>query len=273
MANKKTAAISNIEVKKQKKLDDLFDDWKRFISTKDKVNNGQRAKISPVDCFASDGFFPGYYSKENKIKILFIGRETRSISGGFNFVETSREFFENAHYPKIKNRLTNKNNFWRHILKIAYGIQKGGIPFNKIHSSCIKIADEMIENNNFGFAVINISKYSNDSKKKWQLNKNLAYRFINDSELAKTKFLQKEIKILEPDIIITANLWDAGFGDTLELCFPGLELKHSEKYNIEYCKEYNLNGKNIKLINTYHFSAYKSDKECFYDPIRKIVFN
>ena len=131
----------------------------------------------------------------------------------------------------------------------------------------------MIEHNDFGFAVINISKYSNDSKKNWQLNTTLANRFLKDSDLETTNFFQKELKILDPQIIITANLWKAGFeNEYLELCLPRPDKCKTKNY-IEYW-DYKLDDKKepIKVINTYHFSARKNDKDCFYNPIRKILF-
>ncbi len=264
--------ISARETKKTEELNELLEEWKSHISKKEKVNNGHRENWATEECFAGDGFFPGYFSTEKK-RILFIGRETRSIGGyGINFVDSSIAFFKNAHNLDEKNRLKNSNSFWRHILKIIYGIQNNGILYKEIPSS-VEIADLMLKQNNFGFAVINISKYSNDSKIKWQLNTKLANRFLKDSDLQETNFFKRELQILEPDIIIAANLWNAGFEDEyLELCLPRPN-KYKTKNSIEYW-DYNLDGKksNIKVINTYHFSARKSDKDCFYNPIRKILF-
>lgn len=268
----KKLKISALETRKTEELNELLKEWKSHISKKDKVNNGHKNKWETKKCFAGDGFFPGYFSTDKK-RILFVCRETRLIGGyGINFVDSSIDYFKNAHNPKVKNRLTNTNSFWRHVLKIAYGIQHDGMLFRDIPSS-VKIADDMIEQNDFGFAVINISKYSNDSKKNWQLNTKLANRFLKDSDLQTTNFFQKELKILDPQIIITANLWEAGFeNEYLELCLPRPD-KCKTKNFIEYW-DYKLDDKiePIKVINTYHFSARKNDKDCFYNPIRKILF-
>ena len=271
MATNTKLKISAREMKKTEELNELLEEWEAHISKKEKVNNGHRENWATEKCFAGDGFFPGYFSTKGK-KILFIARETRSLGDcGINFVDSSIDYFKNAHNQDIKNRLTNANSFWRHILKIVSGIQNDGIPFREIKSS-VEIADSMLEQNNFGFTVINISKYSNDSKKKWQLNTKLANQFLKDSDLQETHFFKRELEILEPDIIIAGNLWNAGFEDEyLELCLPRPN-KYKTKNFIEYWDYILDNKKTVKVINTYHFSARKNDKDCFYNPIRRILF-
>ena len=189
-------------VKEKEKNDELmrlFDEWISQLSkNKELIDNGN-GMCAPSECFAKDGFFPGYFSPENKKKVLFIGRETRNI-GGYDFRDTSKDFF--------KNKSCNKNNWWRRILYIVYGIQHGGkIAFSDIPQAN-EIMKEMLKKNSFGFAVMNVSKFSNDSDTDWQTNTSLVDRFLKDSELEKTNFFQREMEILEPDIIITANLWD-----------------------------------------------------------------
>ena len=142
------------------------------------------------------------------------------------------------------------------------------------------ILDKMFNDNNFGFAVINISKYSNDDEENWQTNVNLANRFLRDSNLGETNFFQKELEILNPDIIITANLWEHGIfnEEYLDLCLPYVNFSkrknvtHQGKKIAKYGK-YNLNGRDIDYIDLYHFSAKKSDKYCYYNPVMKVLFN
>jgi len=258
---------SDFEKQKNKELESLFSDWiKQLSKNKTPIDNGNKEKTTPADCFAKDGFFPGYFD-ENNLKVCFIGRETRLI-GGYDFRDTTKEFFDDP---------DPKNSWWRRILKIMYGIQNNGeIEFEKLNT--IDILNEMYDSNKYGFAVINISKYSNDNKSNWQTNINLVHRFLKDSELEKTNFFQKELEILNPDVIITANLWDIIESDYINLCLP--ESNFSETKNIihngesiaEYGK-YNLNGKTIDFIDLYHFSAKKSDKYCYYNPVMKILFN
>jgi len=268
----KSFKYSDIEKQKNKELDSLFDEWISQLSKNQTiVKNGDKDKKTPKDCFAKDGFFPGYFAPNNQGKrVVFIGRETRSI-GGDDFRETSKAFFEN------ENVNVNKNNWWRHILKIVYGIKKEGKENFKKVPSAREIIDDMYKGNNFGFAVINISKFSNDNENNWQSNKKLIHRFIQDSKLEETHFFEKELEILEPDIIITGNLWDRKIikSEDIDLCLPKsnfLETKNIGKNIAEYGK-YNLSGRLIDFIDLYHFSANKSEKDCFYDPVMKVLFN
>ena len=243
------------EKEKNDELMRLFDEWISQLSkNKDPIDNGN-GMCAPSECFAKDGFFPGYFSPENKKKVLFI---------------TSKHFF--------KNESCNKNNWWRRILYIVYGIQHGGkIAFSDIPQANEIMKEMMNKKNGFGFAVMNVSKFSNDSDTDWQTNTSLVDRFLKDSELEKTNFFQRELEILEPDVIITANLWDGKIkNDYLELCLPkknfSKKLKRLRENVAEYGK-YNLNGKKIDYIDLYHFSAInKNDEEYFYNPVMKILF-
>ena len=254
---------------KNKELDILMDEWISELSKNpEPISNGDKTKTTPSDCFAKDGFFPEYY--EQKRKVVFICRETRLI-GGYDFRDTTKEFFEND--------FNNNNSFWRHILYIMYGIKtEGKYSFEEIPTA-LEIQNEMYSNNNFGFATINISKYSNDDKNNWQTNIVLANRFLKDSNLDKTNFFQKELELLNPDIIITANLWEHVLfnEEYLDLCLPktnfskGKNVIYDGESVAEYGK-YNLNGRDIDYIDLYHFSAKKSDKYCYYNPVMKILF-
>ena len=262
---------SDLEKEKNTELNALFSAWiKQLSKNKETINNGNKDKTTPKNCFAKDGFFPGYFD-ENNLKVCFIGRETRKI-GGHDFRDTTKEFFEN------KN--TNKNSFWRHILYIVHGIMTEGLETYEEIPTANAILDKMFYDNNFGFAVINISKYSNDDEENWQTNVDLANRFLRDSNLGETNFFQKELEILNPDLIITANLWEHGIFNEkyLNLCLPysnfsnGKNVTHKGKSVAEYGK-YDLNGRDIDYIDLHHFSAKKSDKYCYYNPVMKVLFN
>lgn len=257
-----------LEEKKNQELDLLFDDWiNQLEKNETPIHNGKNKKTTPSDCFAKDVFFPGYFNQEKKV--CFIGRETRSI-GGKDFRETTMEDYF--------TRFENKNNWWRHILYIVYGIRnEGKLSYENIPPAD-KILAEMKKEEKYGFAVINISKYSNDDENSWQTNKDLVHRFLEDSDLEKTNFFERELQILDPDVIITANLWDETIEKKyLNLCLPNINFSSTRnviyKGNsvAEYGK-YNLNGRLIDFIDLYHSSAVKSDKYCFYNPAMKILF-
>lgn len=257
---------SDFEKQKNKELESLFSDWiKQLSKNKTPIDNGKKRKKTSAACFAKDGFFPGYFD-ENNLRVCFIGRETRNISG-YDFRDTTKEFFDDP---------DPKNSWWRRILKIMYGIQNNGeIEFEKLNT--IDILNEMYDSNKYGFAVINISKFSNDHPNNWESNTNLIDRFLKDSELDKRNFFNEELEILSPDVIITANLWNGLIKEEyLNLCLPPEKFINEKKLkdNVAIYYEFNLNCKKIDFIDLYHFSTPgKSDKDCYYNPVMKVLFN
>ena len=255
---------SETEIKKTLELLSLFDDWKALIATKRPIVFQDDGKeYPPQDYFAYDGFFPGYFEQETKV--LFIGRETRWISG-MDFRDTTYSFF--------KNENVNGSPFWCKVLYMLYGIQhKGKVPYSDVPYAD-EIAKKMVETGNFGFGVMQLSKYSNDSDEGASRNIDMMNRFLEDSELEKRNFFHEELKLLEPDIIITANLFDCGVrNEYLARCFSGTfsdELSPCPKTANHW--KYDLDGKQVDMINTYHFSSRKPIDECFYEPVMKILF-
>ena len=259
-------ARSEREIKKSVELQSLFDDWKAQVSTRPPIVFQDDGKASPPqDYFAADGFFPGYF--EQKTKVLFVGRESRWLS-----LLGSDSIAANINFFKTQN--VNSNAFWRNCLYMLYGIQhEGKIPYSEVPYAD-EIAKKMVATNEFGFALMNISKYTNNSDEGGTRNIELMNRFLEDSELEKRNFFQEELELLEPDIIITANLWDCGIREEfIEQCFPTEKFKKWETYgqNIANYGDFELNGKTARLINTYHFSARKSTEEYFYTPVMKIL--
>ena len=56
-----------LEEKKNQELDLLFDDWiNQLEKNETPIHNGKNKKTTPSDCFAKDGFFPGYFNQEKK---------------------------------------------------------------------------------------------------------------------------------------------------------------------------------------------------------------
>lgn len=264
-----TFEYSELEKQKNIELDNLMKEWiKQLSKNKTPINNGNKETTTPRDCFAKDGFFPGYFSQ--KRKILFIGREPRNI-GRFDFRDTTKKYFAD---------LKNNNSWWRHILYIVYGIKKEGkCSFDNIRRKKPSgILNDMTQENDFGFACINISKYSNDHPTNSNTNKNLVHQFLKDSELEVTNFFQKEISLLDPDIIITANLWDGTIDENyMNLCLPndkfskGKSITHNKECVAIYYK-YNQNGREIDCMDLFHFSARKSDQFCYYNPVMNALF-
>ena len=255
-----------LETQKERQLKKLMDEWRKQISDKPAVCNGGRWATS--DAFISDGFFPGYFSDTNEGKrILFVAREGRYLNE--DYVQEMLSDFKNGKW-------NNNTTFFRRIAKIAYGVQNNGISFKKV-PTLLEIFKQMDDNINFNFAIMNISKYPNYHSKKWQTNKKAANRFLKDSELDKRNFFLEEIELLEPDVIITGNLWESCFyNEYLDLCFPENKKIQSDR-RVQYSNPIDhwymtIGNKKVNVINTYHFSAVKKDQEDFYDPVMKILF-
>ena len=67
---------------------------------------------------------------------------------------------------------------------ITYGIQnKGKLIYEEIPYTN-EILENMVKRNHFGFAIMNISKYSNDAENGSSANFSLINQFLKDSELS-----------------------------------------------------------------------------------------
>jgi hypothetical protein len=109
------------------------------------------------------------------------------------------------------------------------------------------------------FAFMNFSKLSNETDFSAKLNLPAVTAFLECSQGAGTNFFNREISILEPDLIITMNLnkWLAALGE-YELVE---QLPKVERLRLK------AGGRSIPLLNTYHFSALKKDQDDYYDPV------
>lgn len=252
------------EVENRKKIFSLMKDWKKEITKKDKILFiDDNIKYPPEDYFYLDGFFPGYYNQTPKV--LFIAREARWTSGQ-DFIENSLKYFKRD--AKINNVL-----FWSRIFYMLYGIRtKGKFEYKDIPYPYDYVKEELDIDNNYGFALMNISKYSNDredggKKADWDL----INQFLKDSNLNERNIFKEELEILDPDVIITANLWCGNINENyLNICFNEVKpIKSIEGANLSTMT---LNKKLVKIIDTYHFSMPGSPKDYFYDPVIELLF-
>ena len=193
------------EKNKREKLLCLMNDWRKEISDKpDIIFYDDKKYYKTKDYFGIDGFFPKYLSQKHKV--LFIGREARNNSGNDSVLGTIDYFMKN-------NKKINSSTFYRRLLYLTYGIiNKGKIAFEDLPYAN-EIAQNMIITKRFGFALMNISKYSNDRADGAKADVKLINQFLEDSNLEKRNFILEEIELLQPDIIITANLWDGKIND------------------------------------------------------------
>lgn len=255
--------FSENEIENRKKIVSLMNDWREEISKKDKItffDDGK--KYSPEDYFYFDGFFPNYYNQD--IKVLFIAREARWQSG-LDFIESSLNYFKN-------DTRINAVIFWRRIFYMLYGIRtKGEFKYKDIPYP-YDFIQEIDKNNNYGFALMNMSKYSNDRDDGATADVKLINQFLKDSDLKKRNFFQEELEILNPDLIITANLWDGKIEEEyLKICFNDLKLINKIE-NVASLSTMMIGTKVTKLIDLWHFSMPGSDKDYYYDPVIELLF-
>ncbi|MDR2069628.1 MAG: hypothetical protein LBP71_07155, partial [Spirochaetaceae bacterium] len=96
----------------------------------------------------------------------------------------------------------------------------------------------------------------------------------------KRNYFQEELTLLDPDIIIAANLWGGKVErQYLDLCFGEKARENPVGYypnknspnGILY--EFELNGKKIKLIDLYHFSRFGvCDQDYYFSPVKNLLF-
>jgi hypothetical protein len=154
---------------------------------------------------------------------------------------------------------------------IVQGIKGNGKLEFKNLKKANDYAKEMVNTNDYGFAFMNISKYTNDTDEGANADFYMINKFMEHSNLENRNYFREELEILDPDIIITMNLWDGHIdGKYLDLCFGKIELDINDgKVNFDNII---LNNKNVKLLNTYAFSSHYSEQEYFYDPLMELIF-
>jgi len=230
------------ELSNLKKLNELFQEWHISIDKDPKE-------------LVFDGFYPYYYSQ--KTKILFIGRESLGLTG-LNYIE---ELLYGYWDKRIGRQHINSNFFHKRMIYVAYGLNNNMMPWHEI-----PMADEITENfakpNGLSFAFMNISKTSNENDD-WSSDWNLIDQSFNASTKEKN-FIHEQIKILNPNVIISMNLGEKihSFGNITEL----------EKAEQISAYELNLSEQQILVLSTFHFTAPKKDDVVdFYIPICDMV--
>ena len=245
----------NIEgINKIKTIDELMDKWFKYSRSK-----------WPEAVFVKDGPFCYYW--QQKIKILFVARELpgkidKGEEGSFTTYQDERECM-------IKLGI-----FQSRLLYLAYGIINGesteqdwiasydsGNGARKLNQKFAE--DPKLCDGAFSYAAVNASKLLNSDGKK--IGK-LFHAFISD-EINRAFFL-REINLLKPDIIISANLADLKFFKDFE---GRIDPDVKSSYSSENCTVWNYKSekkdKQIPWLDTWHFTAGKETFKCFYRPI------
>lgn len=247
---------NDVEKQKRESLNKLMSEWKEAVASK-------RENAT----FCRDGFYPGYFASSPKV--LFIGREDRWNETGDRVLDDLDKWFDD-----IKDRV-NGELHWRRIFSILYGIHNHGKCSYEELPDAKTIFEKMRAENNYGFAIMNVSKYQNDGEDSATSNYGLINQFLEDSNASDRNFALEEIELLDPDIVITMNLWDGKISEEhLGKMFAGEYPNEKKAENgavVMYDWEATF-GKKIKMLDTYHFSARKSDADDFYNPIMEMLF-
>ena len=240
------------EKNKLKELEILFNEWYDIVKRSDSFRDYSEKDL------VFDGFYPYYFSQ--KIKILFIGRESIDLHGA-NYIEKLYSAYK-SHY--IGDQHINANSFARRLMYVSYGILNN-IPEWQNVPFADKIADNFATPSGISFAFMNVSKFSNIGEK-WQADWELIEKSFKDSISNSKNLIQSEIDILNPDVIITMNL-----GDKIN-SFGNLSVIQKDDKNVhEYWVETEGN-KRYLLLNSFHFTAFKNDLSTFYNPICEATY-
>ena len=240
--------LSIEDLRKITTIGDLMNLWFNYCQSK-----------WPDAVFVKDGPFPFY--EQQKTKILFIGREAY----GMDPSEKNIDYWSDIREPSL-------GLFQSRLLYLAYGIQHGECSYddwckmpdahrlNAIFAEDAKQLDGAFSN-----AFMNASKLVNTEGTKIG---NICRSFINDK--VNRLFFIREIELLAPDIIVSANLNDIGFFFHEEFA-DIVEHDADSEFNNGNCYvwKYKLQstGKIIPCLDAWHFSAIHPNFEGFYQPI------
>lgn len=218
--------------------------------------------------FNMDGFYP-YYTQQ-PLRILFVGREACWMSN-MNYIET---LLSDLKEGKVGSWSLNQYPFHKRQFYMAYGILSA-VHRNYLFSKWDEVpwADEMAKNifakesgnlNNselesMSWAFMNMSKISNDTGD-WRTD-DRRYRPYVDSHHDEIK---EEIRLLQPDLIIGANVYDL-------VTILGYNEEECDRDNSN-CYFYSSAKDGVPpFLNCYHFSAIKNDRKCFYEAVASVL--
>jgi len=232
-------------------LEKLFRDWHGCFT-----DNEAKLEKHDAEGMVFDGFYPNYF--EQKPRILFIGRESRYISG-CNYMEVLYDAYRNTKY--IGDQHINANWFHKRMIYIAFGLINGMPNWQEIPNAD-DIGDTFGEDAGISFAFMNISKLSNESEK-FQSDFEVI-KIAHEISTQKRNFIREEIGILDPEVIVTM-----GLGEMLE-SLGTLTPIHKSEYANSYWLDTGI--RRSLLVDTYHFSYGKiCDIKGLYEPICEAV--
>jgi hypothetical protein len=256
------------EQEQRRKINALMEDWANGLAGV-QVEPGDGESYPGSEVFCPDGFYPYYYRQ--KRKILFIAREPLSISGCDCIGILLKAYRENL----VDGATLNQHNFHKRLMWITWGILQGGtVPYAQVPKAS-DLGKTFGTPEGISFAFMELSKYSNDSKSgPSHRDTELMTAFLKDSRLEKRNFFREELAILDPDVVITMNLWEAGVDRALVDLALGKVAGDwgSSDYPPPGASGFiEINGKQVPLLNLPHFSYVENTEEYFYKPAMKMI--
>lgn len=228
-------------------LNKLFSTWYNSAAQISFGNN------RTADDIVFDGFFP-YFSAQS-CKVLFIGRESLGLTGD-HYLDLLYACYK---AKRLGDKSLNQSQFHALMLRISYGLNHNCCSWGEIPAAN-EIAKIFATAAGTSFAFMNLSKFSNESdnyQADWALIDSFTKNFANKSE----NYFNKQIEIINPDIIVTMNL-----EQRLQALGELSLLKYAPEagYFTLKCAD-----RNILLMDLHHFSAVKAHEKTFYSPILK----
>ncbi|NOW90687.1 uncharacterized protein YihD (DUF1040 family) [Clostridium beijerinckii] len=224
-----------------KKLDELFELWERKWQ-----KEGRDRNVYDVEKYVKDGIVDKDTWDKTEKKILFIlkepnGEQDKDDDGNMNLAFGLRKDVKKL----------NQYATWRNIFLWSQGLLNTDInnitDFNKIH--------KRIESGNLkNIAILNLKKTYGTSVSDMSEIKDFANK---DKDL-----ILKEIELINPDIIVTANVMYI-----LKMLIPKEQLNTNlnlDKYN-DWINEWNVGHKSICIIKHYHPQCWNFKDETKYN--------
>ena len=229
----------DFEQEKLRQIKSLMAEWKSSLSEEEQK------------LFVPDGFYPHYFSKNPRI--LFVAKESTGMLG-LVYTDTLFDCYRNE--KRIGEKNINQYRFHARMMYMAYGILNKESTFEEFQATpfASKIGDTFGTEDGVSFAFMNISKSSNENGT--YANEKL----IETSYAHGKKFIKREIELLEPDVIISANVTDKitdifGEPNVLERIGGNSEV-------CDVCAQtIKVNSKDTLLLDCWHFSGIKGKKD------------
>lgn len=235
----------DFELEQLTTLNTLFAAW--YNNARQMIFESNRT----ADDIVFDGFFP-YFNKQSS-KVLFIGRESLGLTGD-HYLDLLHGCYK---VGRVGDKSLNQTQFHALMLRIAYGLNHNCCLWSDIPAAN-EIAKTFATADGISFAFMNLSKFSNESDQ-YQADWPLIDSFTQAFSQLKENYFNKQIEIINPDIIVTMNL-EKRLKVLGELSL--LEYTPNAAYFRLKCA-----GRDLLIMDLHHFSAVKTHEENFYIPI------